>query len=152
MPATAAMTAVVMACAAFGFFWRAFCVGRRALASRSWPTTVGTVTTSRICEVAHGDEDVAYSPRIEYEYVVRGRHYSSDHVAFEQPVTDLGVAQRAIARYPSGTVITVYCDPDDPRVAVLDPHPPWHDIVLSVTGGLLLLALAVWMVVTLVTR
>jgi hypothetical protein len=87
---------------------------RRGTASRRWPHTEGTVEH---CEV-----DADGSPVwIRYVYRVHDIEYHAGGVSYgDDPQTQKGW-QRLAQRYPLGSRVRVYYDPDHPRRAVLEP-------------------------------
>ncbi|MFN4343450.1 MAG: DUF3592 domain-containing protein [Azonexus sp.] len=80
-----------------------------------------------------------FRPRIVYAYSVAGIAFESDRFNFAGPGwKDRDAAQAVVSRYPAGTTVTAYCDPHDPRVAVLDKaaHPlpwPWAVALLAIS-------------------
>jgi hypothetical protein len=83
-----------------------------------WREARGTIVKS---EVAFDSED--YRPVVEYTYEVDGVAYRGGKIAFG-PLIQFnwrGPAARAVARYPVGSVVTVYVDPANPRRASLQP-------------------------------
>ena len=92
-----------------------------AVASQRWSTVSGRVVSSRLRggyfpagpALAHV-EHVA----VDYQYVVQGTTYTADAVS-------LGFAreshERTLKRYPVGTRVLVYYDPQKPGRAVLEP-------------------------------
>ena len=66
-----------------------------------------------------------FAPQIAYEYVVDGRTYRSEHVAFGKVFWSLAPRRAAakVARYPAGAQVTVYFNPQRPEEAVLERDP-----------------------------
>ena len=87
----------------------------QALASPAWPTVEGTVTNSKVRR-RPGKRRL----RLRYEYDVKDQTYESHKIAFMGRVFS-GTATERRKRYPSGAKVTVYYNPDDPSVAVLEP-------------------------------
>ncbi len=99
---------------------------RRAMASTEWPTTQGEVLTSEVERVRHRHHDrgpsTTFHARISYGYSVGGEPYTGDRVG----IGDYGSntnhhARSVVRRYPVGSHVTVYYDPDRPRIALLEP-------------------------------
>jgi Protein of unknown function (DUF3592) len=97
---------------------------KQARESSGWPSTPGTITRSAIHQVANNKEnqpETTYYPHIQYRYAVFGKGYTADRIAFGSPSGgDQGQAQKIVDRYFTGKTVTVYYDPDDPSVAVLN--------------------------------
>ena len=87
----------------------------QALASPGWPTVEGAVTTSKVRRRS-GSRKL----RLRYQYDVNGQTYESHKIAFMGRVFS-GTASERRKRYPTGTQVTVYYNPDKPSVAVLEP-------------------------------
>jgi hypothetical protein len=103
-------------------FYRAALDWRFNAQRRSWPTTSGMITHSRVkYEAPFDDPDYshAYVPDIRFRYTVAGRTYAT--VDFEDRAPDLeeNVA-RLVEQYPLGRIVVVHYDPAFPRSAFLD--------------------------------
>lgn len=102
-------------------------------AAREWPSTAGKVvvskTETRKVEVI--DSDRAEGHRFEernfadivYEYSVAGRKLRNNRVSIGEDRGNFQVAE-TIAKYPVGTVVTVYYNPLHPDQAVLERDLP----------------------------
>jgi hypothetical protein len=92
---------------------------RQARASRDWPQVEGRVL--RCEEQKKSDERF---PLVEYEYEVRGKSYRSQQIAFDvfDKPGGQGKVETILARYPVGRNVTVFHDPEDPAVAILEPE------------------------------
>ncbi len=110
-----------------------------AARSKFWPTTQGTVVSSRVARYL--DSETAgkywYGPKITYRYQVDGREYENNLLSFkEAPVhtPDRQYAKSIAAKYPRGSKVTVYYKPDSPSYAALEPGLgdawPWLLLVL----------------------
>jgi hypothetical protein len=100
---------------------------RRSMAVRtaagSWAQTMGTVlsTTIQIRRMGQGRSEV---PVVIYSYQVNGRPYQADRVRAADDTGRIRVtndASSTLDRYPVGSNVTVYYDPDDPANAALEP-------------------------------
>lgn len=98
-------------------------IGRRSVARRrSWPTTSGVITQSRIkYEAPYDDPDYshAYMPDIQFRYTVQGRTYTGVDFEAHDPDREETVA-RLVDQYPLGRIVVVHYDPANPRYAFLD--------------------------------
>jgi len=126
----------------------------RARASAGWASTEAAVRSSEVAKKRHTSwtgrrrrTSIVYSPRVRYEYVVDGRTYTCDCVSFgDHSSSDAARAQKVVNRYPKGTKVTAYYDPEDPRLAVLETGTSWSTyaplgigLLFVVIGGLVLL-------------
>jgi hypothetical protein len=98
------------------------------LASRGWPTVIGTVEASEVGAEATGDrrtgaESTMYAARIAIAYRVDGRDYTTETLQFGQTVGsgDSSEAELRRLRYAPGTSVTVAYDAHDPSLAVAEP-------------------------------
>ncbi len=87
----------------------------QAMASTEWPTVEGTVTKAHIRKSRKSRR-----LRMRYTYDVDGQTYESGKIAFMGRVLAGNVAERR-KRYSAGTEVTVYYNPDNPAIAVLEP-------------------------------
>jgi hypothetical protein len=96
----------------------------RALQSRHWPTTTGTVVTSIVEKKGSSrpGSAPAYFGRVSYRYQVGGVTHTASQVSFgEHGESGTGHAKEVVARYPAGSQVKVHYRPDSPAVAVLEP-------------------------------
>jgi hypothetical protein len=104
---------------------------RQAYTSTSWPTVQGQIVRSEVAQHRDSDGDQMYNPVIDYSYTVNNQSYGGSQVTIMDGSTSVrSLVQDTVKRYPSGTAVTVYYDPDDPANAVLEP---------GLKGGVLLL-------------
>lgn len=119
-----------------------------AKASRSWPSSQGRILSSEIGKrrsqgKKHGRRTI-YSAKIEYEYYVNGITYISKRVSFgDYGSSNPAHARSIIARYPSNSTVTVYFNPENPIVSVLEQgggggiHIPFMvGIIFSLAGSI----------------
>lgn len=99
-------------------------------AAREWPSTAGKVviSNSEVREVGVIEEHGHHSePRnfanIVYEYTVNGQTLRNNRVSIGEDRGNFQIAE-TIARYPVGTVVTVFYNPLHPREAVLERDLP----------------------------
>lgn len=114
-------------------------------AARDWPSTPGKVVISapevRSVKVMDSDREEGHRfeernfANVTYEYVIAGQKYRNNRVSIGEDRGNFEVAE-TIARYPVGTPVTVYYNPNKRGEAVLE-----RDIPKGVFGCL------VWMVV-----
>jgi hypothetical protein len=91
------------------FLWR------RARKQLEWEAVPGTVCTARIV----GGE--FYEAQIEYTYTFRGRAFRGTKVRSLTVLTNWrGPAQRVVEKYPPGSTVTVFVNPENPWDAVLE--------------------------------
>jgi hypothetical protein len=87
-----------------------------------------------------GTDEKSHQVSILYEYSVNGVLLRSDVWRVVPAVTSFTRKRenKALARYPIGSAVTVYVNPDNPKDAMLEPGKvPW---VLFVAGALFFLA------------
>ncbi len=86
---------------------------RMLTCSLEWPQVQGKVRSAKVFQ--HKGEGGGSSAEIKYTYEVDGVGYESDRVHFG----DLA-ASDMVLKYRIGHDVSVYYDPDDPSISVLD--------------------------------
>ena len=112
---------------------------RRMRASQDWLQTVGTIRKSAI--VVHSDqESTGYAVSVEYEYTANGATYTGRRIGFStRQYARKKRAQAELQRYPPGSPVVVYFDPQKPADAVLVRSYP--DSLVLLGFGILLLGI-----------
>lgn len=99
---------------------------RRAVGSRTWPSTQATIVVSGIAKDRVGTQHMRiYLPHVEYDYAVNNQTYRGKTFAegIDKLVWFTGNPERARAwadRYPEGATVTIYYDPQCPKHACLE--------------------------------
>jgi len=104
--------------------WRGWRDLRRALASTTWPHAEGEIVGSDVhVDGYHEDGEAQLRTVIRYRYDVGGQTYHGERVFFgdDLALRFAGPGKRRLAAYPIGTRVGVAYDPQQPRVAVLEP-------------------------------
>ena len=101
--------------------------------ARSWPQASGKVVRSvaEVREVRVSDSDREEGYRLEsrnfanvtYEYPVGSRKLSCNRISIGEDLGNFEVAEK-LAKYPAGSVVTVYYNPRHPDQAVLERDLP----------------------------
>jgi hypothetical protein len=101
--------------------------------ARSWLQAPGKVVTSvaELREVRVSDDDREEGYRLEgrnfanvtYEYAVGGRRLSCNRISIGEDLGNFEVAEN-LAKYPAGSIVTVYYNPRHPDQAVLERDLP----------------------------
>ncbi|MBU1662097.1 MAG: DUF3592 domain-containing protein [Chloroflexi bacterium] len=99
---------------------------KKAEVSQAWPSTLGQVITAEVKQSTSTDDDgethYSYYPSVEYEYQVGGQTYTGKRIAFGG-IKGHGSESKAaadLARFPTGSQVTVYYNPEKPKEAVLE--------------------------------
>ena len=93
-------------------------------ASRSWPSTEGQITQSKVEHRTSGtgkDRSSAYYAVVTYEFTVDGATYKADRVASADIGREKAHARRIVERYPKGSSVSVYYMPENPSKCLLEP-------------------------------
>jgi hypothetical protein len=94
-----------------------------ASASRAWPSVSGRVLNSSLIRTPRRGTSGggSYVPMIVYEYQVDGKVYRGQRYSFGTQVGTgfTGIASRVVDRYPEGSAVDVYYNPENPSEAVL---------------------------------
>lgn len=110
----------------------------KARETEKWPTTNGTIVTSRIEQQTRieRDEGRSYSrttntPIVEYTYEVDGKALRGNKIFPGATMSyDIGTTQGIINRYQVGQPATVHYNPADPTQAVLETKAKGGSIML----------------------
>lgn len=109
---------VIVGVTVFGFGVRQY---MRAQKSNSWPYVMGEVVYSDV-ERRSDEDGTTYSAEVEYEFTVADRLLSGNLVKFgETSSSNSSHARRIVNRYPVGSEVRVFYDPNDPYLSVLEP-------------------------------
>ena len=97
----------------------------KAQKSRSWPTASGTVLDSGMESHQSRDDDgdikTTYGATIQYKYTVDGQEFVGDRRTFSNVRTSsVRNTEKILERYPRGSSVDVFYDPDDPSSSVLE--------------------------------
>jgi len=105
----------------------------QAREAQSWPQVSGKVVTSvaELREVSVSDDEREDGYRMEsrnfanvtYEYSVSGRKLSCNRISIGEDLGNFQVAEK-LAKYPAGSIVTVYYNPRHPDQAVLERDLP----------------------------
>ncbi len=118
-----------------------------AFASRSWPSTPGQVTASRLVVVTptpSGDSTTdseavtMYSVQVQYAYQAGGESFTGSRVTLSDfASSEQADVEHLLARYPAGKTVQIYYDPQNPGSSVLEPGFTAGMWVPLAVGGLL---------------
>jgi hypothetical protein len=127
----------------FYFAWQVLQrVKRYATQSERWPQAEGYIKSSHAI-AKEVRKVLRHVPMIEYNYLIRGKTYTSQRVSFDP---DKLIATEVVARYPVNADVKVTYDPLDPNVAVLitgGPPPSTAAYILALIGPFIMIAAGV---------
>ena len=117
---------------------------RLASASEEWPSTTGTVLTSRVeshsSRSSGGSSSSTYHADVTYSYQVAGTSYEGATVSYGAYGTgEYERAAKIAGRYEEGAPARVYFAPDDPSESVLEPGShslPWASLAVGAVFAL----------------
>jgi hypothetical protein len=87
--------------------------------STKWPSVPGVITDMSISVSHSSDGSIHRSASVKYNYSVSGKPYQGDRIKVEAS-TDVPAAER----YPKGTRVTVFYNPEHAEVSVLETGGP----------------------------
>jgi hypothetical protein len=99
-----------------------FFTQRKINAVNQWPATTGTVVTSML-ESRSSEDGYTNYPVVVYTYQLMGQTYQSRTIAPGMEVGGTGAGQ-VISRYPLGSQVQVFYNPQNPSDAVLEKKAP----------------------------
>ncbi len=110
----------------FGFFglaciWILWIQFRQGVASKSWPSTQGRVTSFRVRRDQEMCEDITYSYSLIYAYAVNGIGYKLKDLGDGVFTSSHAAEQAALTNHPVGQTAKVFYHPRKPQTAVLTP-------------------------------
>ena len=100
---------------------------RKAIASRSWPTTIAKITSSELQRGHSGKGSSTYKIEIEFEYQVDELSYTSEQYDFFSSMyTNVGVARmrEIVSQHPVGAEVICRYDAENPSEAVISSEIP----------------------------
>ena len=112
----------------------------RAFRSTRWPATPGIILESRVKRGTVHPGIPTSDPEIRYRYVVNGRPFENDTIAFGLARGSLtwGYASRKVEKFPKGQAADVRYDPERPDEACLETGGlGWEDplcLCLAIAG------------------
>lgn len=124
MSSTKLLVVALAACMGLYSLLSAALTWRRGQTSRGWPSTTGKIIWVEIKRSAGGDDDddPTYTPVIDYEYVVNGQTYRSQRIVWgDVSSTNRTQVANLITEHTPEATVTVYYNPADPSIAVLNP-------------------------------
>ncbi len=124
---------------------------RQAQASLNWPTTTGTIQTSEITKSFQKNK-TKYSPSVSYAYEVDGTPRTSNFIwaSGGDSSSDKSKQQAVVDKYPVGSAVKVFYDPENPEFAILEPGITSTNYIVLGGGGAILLAGVIMALVTVV--
>lgn len=146
-PMVVALVVMALVAIRFGFVLR-----KQGNDARRWPAVSGRIETSEVDayqgRVSNDSRlTTLYRPVIAFAYEYAGVRYVGSEASLGFKVTSnrRAVAERAVARYPLGAVVSVHVNPENPSESVLSPGSgnasAW--VIWALAAGLL--ALAYWL-------
>ncbi|MCU1231892.1 MAG: hypothetical protein JWO97_4776 [Acidobacteria bacterium] len=93
--------------------------------SRNWPQVPGIIVVSDLQRSNHSDGGLMYRPEVTYRYCVDGSEIIANRTRFGGRVelSWSAPAVRTVRKYPVGSEVVVYYNPNDPADSVLEPGP-----------------------------
>lgn len=96
------------------------------LQAKGWDEIRCKIISSKVERVNTSSKgSVAYVPKIEYSYSIKGKEYKSDKYSFFDTKTNEGTANDIIKDYPVDRQVTCYVDPGNPEKAILNREFSW---------------------------
>jgi len=100
-----------------------FFMRRKMAAVSQWPSTMGSVLSSRIEQRSSSEGGYTDYPVVQYSYQVGGQTFQTIKLAPGPEVGGTG-ARKVVARYPAGAQVMVFYNPQNPAEAVLERKAP----------------------------
>jgi hypothetical protein len=122
-----------------------------AAASRKWPATAARITRSSIEQKQQHYEYrgwvTTYYPKVQYEFVVGGAHFTGDRIQFGGPAGSENIerAQSIIDYYHEDATTSVFYDPVEPGTCTLHRSMAKTGVFLMIFIGVATVALGITM-------
>ena len=100
-----------------------FFTRRKMAAVSGWPSTMGTITNSFIDWRSSSDSGTTAYPVVQYSYQISGQTYQGNKYAPGPEIGGTG-AHKVVNRYPAGSQVMVFYNPQNPADAVLERKAP----------------------------
>jgi hypothetical protein len=115
----------------------------------SWPETTGEVISAEVIvdERGFSSEDDMYQPRVITQYKIGDRVYTTREIHFNQSSSwrsNRVYADAMIDKYAPGTQVSVFYNPEESSVAVLNTQTDWVTYFIMAFGAILLLIGMYW--------
>ena len=129
--------------ALFGFYITVACGFGTVLGIRSlsWGTVRGRITQKGVTrnDLGTSRERGLWWPRVRYHYVIDGREYNGDRIAFNQfSFLTKESASKYVERFGSGPDCEVYFNPSNPALSTLRPDATPMNLFFLVSGVVLM--------------
>jgi hypothetical protein len=136
-----------------------FTIGRfilnliRQLRTLNWAITDGVISSSRIIKtVGSGTRpSTYYNFKTTYDYSNGGRNYEGDQVSLASQDTTYAWAWLLSKRFPTGSHVPVYYDPERPENAMLIRGVQVYPFLMGLLGSIFVLMI-LWVVFSLVLK
>lgn len=116
----------------------------RAKSSKNWEKANGLVLDSKLVDFSMtGDSSHSYKPKVEYGYMINEKEFRSKRIYFGSNIMSSfkkGKSIRIVNKYPKGTKITVYYNPLNEKLSVLETGIK-SELVFGIVFGFLFLGL-----------
>jgi hypothetical protein len=101
-----------------------FCLPQyfREIRSTKWSSTSGVITESRL-QVGYIKQIEGFWPDLRYDYSVNGIAFTGDRIDFhlQDHLQAKDGAESWLKFYPTGKVVTVFYDSNNPSISILEP-------------------------------
>lgn len=115
---------------------------RKARQTGNWPTTQGKILSAEIVERIDDENGKSYQTKILYNYSVNDTTFTADVLwpGFSTRNYDIGFALQIRDRYPAGSAVPIFFNPEKPDEAVLacrkwERWPLWLGLIFIAAGS-----------------
>jgi hypothetical protein len=118
-----------------------------ARAAMNWATTQGDVMEATVetyqYSSSEGGTSTGHRPRIIYSYRINGRDYVGDRFNFGSEVHSSirSFAEGTVKKYPTGSKVTVFYNPQNPGDAALERSAPASKLLYVIAAILFVVAI-----------
>jgi Protein of unknown function (DUF3592) len=109
----------------------------RVQGTANWEMAAGQVVSSQVTATSRRSKRSG-TPEVIYTYSVMGQEFQSDKIFVGGVVSGLG-ARQTVERYPAGSMVQVFYDPQHPEQAVLERRSTVARFLVALGGGMALI-------------
>jgi len=111
--------------------------------SSNWPSTSGQIVSSNV-EVYTSSKRTSYYPKIIYRYTVEGKSFEGSRITYQLGRSDREEAEEQVAKYPTGSVKSVFYNPNLPEESCLEAGGAVTGYYIFFILGTLFILFAIW--------
>ncbi len=107
---------------------------KNAQASKDWPFVEGKIVSSAVYK-SYSNKKYMYEAKISFTYYLNNTPHTGNKVSFnDYKASYSSRAEDVVSRYPQGSVVRVYYNPQNPNESVLEPGLGFGSFFIVIVG------------------